>query len=74
MFGWAITLDKQVEEKTKKEEKNTGYEDECQTTLNVGLQNLKLTVNEAILCFLIESLIQSLFRKSSLVIVCWKIR
>lgn len=74
MFGWAITLDKQVEEKTKKEEKNIGYEDECQTTLNVGLQNLKLTVNEAILCFLIESLIQSLFRKSSLVIVCWKIR
>ena len=25
--------------KTKKEEKNTGYEGECQTTLNAGLQN-----------------------------------
>lgn len=51
MFGWTITLDKQVEEKDKERGKNTGYEDECQTTLNVGLQNLKLTVNEAILCF-----------------------
>lgn len=63
-----------MEGKTKKEEKNTGYEGECRTTLNVGLQNLKLTVNEAILCFLIEFLIQSLFRKSNLVIACWKIR
>lgn len=43
----------------KTEEKYTDYEGECQKTLNAGLQSLKLTVNEAILCFLIEFLIQS---------------